>query len=115
MKNHVTPLICVALLFSATLFSQTSEKKTDVNKDVDVTKVYEQVVKEGYGSPQVYKELATAHYFKNNYAQAKKWYELLFKTEKPKDATVRWRYKQTLKALKQYDKNNVFLAVNGTN
>jgi tetratricopeptide (TPR) repeat protein len=115
MKYHITPLICVALLSCATLFSQTVKKKTDVNKDVDVTRVYEQVVKDGYGSPQIYKDLANAYYFKNNYSEAKKWYELLFESEKPKDATIRRRYKQTLKALKQYDKNNVYLAVSGTN
>lgn len=115
MKNHITPLVCAALLSVATLYSQAPQKKTDVNTDVDITKVYEQVVKDGYGTPDIYEELATAHYFKNNYEQAKKWFELLFQNKKPKNATILRRYKQTLKALKQYDEDNVYLAANGTN
>jgi hypothetical protein len=103
-------LILIAVLCCGMITAQSSKPITDVNTDVDVVKVFEQVVKEGYGTPAVYKELATAHYFKNNYADAKKWYELLFKTELPKDETTRYRYKQTLKALKLYKKNNIYLA-----
>jgi hypothetical protein len=98
-------------------FSQTeTNKKTNVNTDVDVTIVYEQVVKEGYGTPFIYKELANAHYFKNNHAQAKKWFEKLFEVEKPTDETLKFRYKQTLKALNVSITANQYLsAVDGSN
>jgi hypothetical protein len=104
--------MCIS--FSA--FAQAnSHKKTNVNKDVDVVKVYEQVAKDGYGTPLIYKELANAYYFKNEYLKAKKWFEMLFDVEKPLDATLKHRYKQTLKALDLEFKNNRYLAVSGTN
>jgi tetratricopeptide (TPR) repeat protein len=81
----------------------------DVNRDVDITKVYEQVVKEGYGTTLIYKDLANAHYFKSNYADAKKWFEKLFSLEAPSDATLKFRYKQSLKALGEYSPDNEYL------
>ena len=47
-------------------FSQ-NEKTTIVNKDIDIVKVYEKVVKDGYGTPSVYKELSNATYFRSEY------------------------------------------------
>lgn len=88
-------LLFVALI--ATCFVGFSQ--TDVNKDVDRTLVYEQVVKEGYGTPSIYKALGNGHYFKGNYEKAKTWYEKLFETEALTDPTLAFRYKQSLKAL----------------
>jgi tetratricopeptide (TPR) repeat protein len=58
----------------------------------------------------VYKDLANAHYFKNNYKQAKKWYEKLFDTEPTKDLTLKFRYKQSLKALGLFTEDNKYLS-----
>ena len=81
-------------------FSQTNTaSKTDVNKDIDVVKVYEQVVKEGYGTPDIYKKLANGYYFQGEYLQAKEWFEKLFEEVKPTEKILLFRYKQTLKAL----------------
>ncbi|QNJ97240.1 tetratricopeptide repeat protein [Constantimarinum furrinae] len=110
-------LILVAFLCtSVTSFSQSEATvKTDVNKDVDVTVVYEQVVKEGYGTAYIYKELANAHYFKNNHVKAKKWFEKLFDIEKTTDETLLFRYKQTLKALKLDKSPNDYVSVSVSN
>ncbi|MAN59968.1 MAG: hypothetical protein CMC08_09065 [Flavobacteriaceae bacterium] len=81
------------------LAQQTLPAKIDVNTDIDLTKVYEQYVKEGYGTPAIYEKLANGNYFKNNYAQAKKWYEKLFETQADPNTTLQFRYQQTLKAL----------------
>jgi len=94
--------LLVFLLFagiSTVSFSQSSTK-TDVNKDIDVVRVYEQVVEEGYGTAFIYKELANAYYFKSEYHKAQLWFEKLFETEKTNDPDVLQRYKQTLKAVK---------------
>ncbi|OAD91363.1 hypothetical protein A7A78_11950 [Aequorivita soesokkakensis] len=80
-------------------FSQ-SNTKTDVNKDIDVVRVYEQVVQEGYGTPFIYKNLANAYYFRNEYNQALIWFEKLFEAEKNTDPEIAQRYQQTLKAIK---------------
>ncbi|SRX73306.1 tetratricopeptide repeat protein [Aequorivita antarctica] len=84
---------------STVSFSQT-KTKTDVNKDIDVVRVYEQVVEEGYGTPFIYKELANAYYFKSEYNKALLWFEKLFKAEKSSDPEILQRYKQALKAVK---------------
>lgn len=115
MNRRTQLIFCVFLCCTMMAFSQAKPpvKTTSINKDVDVTKVYEQVVKEGYGTPFIYKELANAYYFKSNYPKAKQWFEALFTVEKPTDETLRFRYKQTLKALRLYNEKNVYLSHSG--
>ena len=110
MRN-LSRFACPLLFLFASVSAVSQTKKTDVNTDVDLVKVYEQVVKEGYPTLEIYQELATAQYFRSNYAEAKKWFEKWFEMEEPKDKTVRHRYKQTLRALKVSTKNNKYLAV----
>ena len=116
MRTFSLRILVAFLCTSVTSFSQSeAPAKTDVNKDVDVTVVYEQVVKEGYGTAYIYKELANAHYFKNNHVKAKKWFEKLFDTEKTTVETLLFRYKQTLKALKLDKSPNDYVSVSVSN
>lgn len=101
-------VVCLFWAFSATA-------QTDVNKDIDLTKVYEQVVKEGYGTPEIHLKLANEYYFQNNFVKAKEWYEKVFEHEKPTDKMLLFRYKQTLKALNLSVEQNKYLAISGTN
>ena len=107
-------LFCACISFSA-IAQPEDLKMTDVNKDIDVVKVYEQVVIEGYGTTYIYKELANAYYFRNEYNKAKKWFEKLFDAEGSSNATLKHRYRQTLKALDLEFKDNAYLAISGTN
>lgn len=91
-------------------FSQSSTK-TDVNKDIDVVRVYEQVVSEGYGTAIIYKELANAYYFKSEYNKALLWFEKLFETEKTNDPDILQRYKQTLKAVKSSENSKAVVKI----
>ncbi|MEL6809938.1 MAG: hypothetical protein AAFP76_01235 [Bacteroidota bacterium] len=104
--KKIVPALMVCLFSAFGLSAQ-----TDVNKDIDVTKVYEQVVKEGYGTPEVHLKLANEYYFQNDFENAKKWYEKVFEEEKPTDKVLLFRYKQTLKALKINFEANPYLAV----
>ncbi len=100
--------LLVFLLFaslSTISFSQTVAKKTDVNKDIDVVRVYEQVVVEGYGTPFIYKKLATAYYFKSEYGKALTWFQKLFAEEKNTDPELAHQYNQTLKAVAAENSN----------
>ena len=81
----------------------------DVNKDISITKVYEQVIKEGYGTSKVYLDLANAYYFEGNYASAKKWYEKLFEIENEATEQILFRYTQSLKALNEDFINNKYI------
>ncbi len=103
--------LCVWLCILCVSFSCYAQQKTNVNRDIDIVKVYEQTIKEGYPTLEIYQKLANAQYFRNNYAEAKKWFEKWFDMEMPKEATPKYRYKQTLKALKISVENNKYLAV----
>lgn len=95
-------------------FSQT-EKKVNVNEDIDLVKVYKQVIKEGYGTPSIYKDLANETYFKSDYAESKVWFEKLFAEVKVTDPTLIFRYNQSLKALGLYKKKVEVMSTLGTN
>ncbi|SRX52304.1 tetratricopeptide repeat protein [Aequorivita sp. CIP111184] len=97
-KSNLLAFLLFAGITSVS-FSQ-SNTKTDVNKDIDVVRVYEQVVQEGYGTPFIYKNLANAYYFRNEYNKALIWFEKLFAAEKNSDPEIAQRYQQTLKAVK---------------
>jgi hypothetical protein len=97
-KRNLLALFLFASI-STFSFSQTSPHKTDVNKDIDVVRVYEQVVVEGYGTPFIYKKLATAYYFKSEYGKALAWFQKLFAEEKNTDPELAHQYNQTLKAV----------------
>lgn len=102
------------ILICTTCYSQNDlSREIDVNTDVDVTVVYEQVVEEGYGTSFIYKELAIAYYFKNDHENAKKWFEKLFEVDETNDATLKFRYNQTLKALDVIKSNDYDSAVLG--
>lgn len=107
-------LLVLFVFFSVVAISQTQDK-IDVNTDIDLVKVYAQVVKEGYGTSSVYKELANAYYFKSNYKESKKWFEKLFDEEKTTNETLLFRYQQSLKALGLYTEDNEFLFANNAN
>lgn len=112
MNKRILTLLII-LVFSITISK--AQEKVDVNKDIDVVTVYEQVVKEGYGTSLIYKELANAYYFKSNYEKAKVWFEKLFEEEKPTDKTLLFRYKQSLKAIGAYSDDNIYLSVGKSN
>lgn len=110
------PLKLIAVLcffcISISAVAQTAQvQKTDVNKDIDLIKVYEQYVQDGYGTPAIYKKLANGYYFKSDYKAAKKWFEKLFQSEQPITQTHKTRYIQTLRALQMDVTNNPYVTV----
>ena len=92
-------LLLLSASISTVSFSQNHGRKTDVNKDIDVVRVYEQVVKEGYGTSFIYKELATAYYFKSEYGKALTWFQKLVAEERNIGPELTHQYRQTLKAV----------------
>lgn len=111
MKSFTLAALLILFSLSSSVIAQTTEVvTTDVNKDIDLMRVYEQYVKDGYGTPAVYKKLANGYYFKNEYVSAKKWLEVLLQAD---DATPKMyinRYIQTLRALDIDTTNNKYLS-----
>ncbi len=88
------------LLLSVSGFSQPeSSNQKQADKEIDIIKIYEQVVIDGYADAFIYRKLATSFYFKNEYENAKKYYEKLLELDKKMDEEVTYRYNQTLRAL----------------
>jgi Tfp pilus assembly protein PilF len=111
-------LVALLFLFSlstAVTAQTTAIEKTDVNKDIDLMRVYEQYVKDGYGTPAVYKKLADGYYFKNDYTTAKKWLEALLQADTSTPKMYINRYIQTLRALDIDTANNKYLSLQKRN
>ena len=114
MKSITQLLLLICTFVSLSGFSQTlNPVEVNVNRDIDVAKVYEQVVIDGYGNAQIYKVLANAYFSKNEYTQAKKWFEKLFDSESASEKNLKDRYRKTLEALNMEIENNTYLASNG--
>ena len=111
-KKSIAPFL---LLFCITTFSFSQSHHTS-SVNIDKTKVFENYVKQGYGSPKIYMELANHYYFNNNYKKAKYWFEKLNADKTITDKQLLFRYKQTLKALGLCTSlNNKELETSGTN
>ncbi|MFT5237280.1 MAG: hypothetical protein ACI9M9_000872 [Flavobacteriaceae bacterium] len=108
-------LVLFACTSMATFAQSKSDEKAEVHEKIDVVNVYEQMALDGDGTPYIYKELAYAYYFKNEYKEAKKWFEELFEAEEQSDETVKHRYRQTLKVLSLDFKENRYLVKSGAN
>ena len=116
MKSFTLVALLFLLSISTTVTSQTTAiEKTDVNKDIDLMRVYEQYVKDGYGTPAVYKKLADGYYFKNDYTTAKKWLEELLQADASTPKMYINRYIQTLRALDIDTTNNKYLTLQKRN
>ena len=93
-------LVCLLTTTISTFsFSQSKRHKTDVNKDIDIVRVYEQVVREGYGTPFIYKALASAYYFQSQYEKSVSWFQKSFAIEQNTDPELAHQYSQALKAV----------------
>ncbi len=115
MKINFIPILFFLFCLTTFSFSQSQQPRT-VNMDIDKAIVFENYVKQGYGSPKIYLELANHYYFNNNYQKAKYWFEKLFTTKTVTDKQLLFRYRQTLKALGLFASlNNKELETSGTN
>lgn len=87
-------VVCI----STVSFSQ-SKPKSASSKKIDVVKVYEQVVREGYGTPFIYKHLASAYYFKGEYAKSVLWFNKFYAEMDDNNPELEKQYKMALKAV----------------
>lgn len=113
--NYIKCLFLVSISFSCILNAQ--DKKTERAKEdfksyayAEAIESYEQLVKEGFSSEEIYKNLGDAYYQKADYNAAAHWYEQLF--ELP-DATIDseyyYKYAQTLKSNGDYTASDAWM------
>ncbi|WP_165750293.1 OmpA family protein [Cellulophaga sp. Z1A5H] len=93
---------------------QGQEKKASTNFDnyayTEAIDSYENLIKKGHSSEEIYKNLGNANYFNANYEEAATWYGKLFTLENTTiDAEYLYKYAQTLKSLKKYDASDAWM------
>ena len=106
------------LLFFALITIQISAQKVQIAKAdknfeqydyVDAIKTYERIYEKGYKSADMLKKLGDAYYFKAELENASKWYTELFALTQDVAPEYYYRYSQTLKAIKDYQKADQML------
>lgn len=113
MKNLYIALVTI-IAFTA----QAQEKNIKAPNDnyeryafVDAQEMYLNVVNSGYESMEVFQKLGDTYYFNNDYTNAHKWYSRLFEYDSSMiSKEYYFRYIQSLKAIRNYDKANALMA-----
>lgn len=111
MNKFLRGITILILAFSALSSYGQDAKLARANKKfnqlayIDAIEIYKDLVNQGFESFEVFNKIAGAYYYNGKYAQAEEWYAKL--TEKYKDSVDDehyFRYSQTLRAIKEYDK-----------
>lgn len=110
MIKIISYCLCFLLLGTAGLYAQEgridrADKKFDQYAFVDARKIYLEVAEKGYESADLFQKIADSYYFNGKYDEAELWYEKLI-TKFPEQTKPEYyfRYAQTLRALKSYDR-----------
>lgn len=115
MKNKIIYLVLVTLT-CLNSYSQGSSKEKKGDKEfetyayIDAIKTYERIYEKGYKSPEMLLKLGNAYYFNAELEKANKWYSELFTTNPEQEPEFYYRYSQTLKSTKDYEKADAMMA-----
>ncbi|MEP5829624.1 MAG: OmpA family protein [Maribacter dokdonensis] len=113
--NNIKCLLVIALSFGSMLNAQdkkTKRAKADFNSYAyaEAIESYEELVKEGYTSEEIHKNLGDAYYQKGDYNASAYWYEQLFAEPQINvDTEYLYKYAQTLKSSGNYELSHVWM------
>ncbi|MES2575860.1 MAG: OmpA family protein [Bacteroidota bacterium] len=113
--KKITTFYLMFIISVMNIYSQKS-RLTKADKEygqlayVDAIKTYERVFAKGYKSVDMLQKLGNAYYFKADLDNAAKWYGELFSLTTDLEPEYYYRYAQSLKAIKQYDKADEIMA-----
>ena len=102
--------------FALQLSAQVNSKDNKADKDydrfayIDAIKTYERMYERGYKTPDMILKLANSYYFNGNLENAAKYYKELFATELIVAPECYYRYAQSLKSIKEYEKADEMMA-----
>lgn len=112
MKFNYKYFILIAAFFvgSATYSQVDKLKEADKMFEgyafIDAQKIYLEVAKSGYESENLFKKLGDSYYFNNDQESALEWYEKLYQLNPNQPKEYLFRYAQSLKSVKEYDKSD---------
>lgn len=102
--------------FALQLSAQVNSKDNKADKEydrfayIDAIKTYERMYERGYKTPDMLLKLANSYYFNGNLENAAKYYKELFATELIVAPECYYRYAQSLKSIKEYEKADEMMA-----
>lgn len=105
-KIEMVPLVVSPVKLEV---ARTVEKVKSVN--IDILSTYERVLDKGYKSVDMLRRVANARFFDGDLEMAARWYDQLFALTTDLEAEFYYRYAQSLKAVKQFDKANEMMAI----
>ncbi|WP_298312527.1 OmpA family protein [uncultured Aquimarina sp.] len=112
---HKLLFVIVGFFFVNCMFSQERKLKAAQNQYdkyeyINAQETYLKVVKKGYKSADLYKNLGNSYYFNSQFEEASKWYEELVKSYPTEvEPEYYFRYAQTLKSAGRYDDADVYM------
>lgn len=108
MKSKITSIVLFTVLAFSGYAQKAGEARADKKYDrfayIEATKTYERIAAKGYKSADLFQRLGNAYYFNSDFEKAAQYYGELFALTQDIDAEYYYRYSQSLKAMKQYDK-----------
>jgi tetratricopeptide (TPR) repeat protein len=108
MKNKILYLVLFTL--ATVSLSAQSGKSSVTDKNyikyayIDEVKTYERIFDKGYMTIDTLKKIGNASYFKSDMEKAAMYYKELFAMTEDLDSAYFYRYAQSLKSIKEYDK-----------
>ena len=115
MKNKIIYLVLLVIT-TVNTYSQTNNKEKKADKQyekyayIDAIKTYVRVYNRGYKSPEMLQKLANAYYFNGELEKAAKYYGELFTLTEDLEPEYFFRYAQSLRSIKEYDKADAMMA-----
>ncbi|AXT50843.1 flagellar motor protein MotB [Aquimarina sp. BL5] len=112
---HKLLFVIVGFFFVNCMFSQERKLKAAQNQYdkyeyINAQETYLKVVKKGYKSADLYKNLGNSYYFNSQFEEASKWYEELVNSYPTEvEPEYYFRYAQTLKSVGRYDDADVYM------
>jgi tetratricopeptide (TPR) repeat protein len=111
-KIKIIQLSMLLSLCSVTLSAQEKQmaaagKLFNEHAYIDAISEYEQIVKRGYKSVELFEKLGDAYYYNGELEKSAQWYGELFALGQEVDPEYYYRYAQSLKKTGQYNKSNI--------
>jgi len=113
-KNKIIFIAMLTISFLNS-YAQMNKKEIKGNKQyekyayIDVIKTYERIYKKGYKSPETLHKIGNAYYFNSELEKANKWYSELYASNPKQETEFYFRFVQTLKATKDYQKADAIM------
>ncbi len=112
--RYIPALLIILSIVSGNAQKNEKAKRAKIDYEAfayqDAIGTYEDMVEAGYNSQEIFQNLGNANYLNANYEEAAKWYGQLFTMDSVQiEANYYFRYAQSLKSLKQYEKSHEWM------